>query len=346
MSKSCEWTGTVGTLEDHAASCDYTVVFCPKQCITERKRFSVMRKDLENHLASECPKRAHQCGYCGEEGTYVTITEDHDLLCLKKPIPCPNADCTLTVERGRTEEHVASECEHTIVACKYSNIGCMQRERRKDIVSHEKDDQVHLPLSLEKIAHIDKSSRSEIELLKLEVAELKASLKEVTAAVKEVTATVKDEKIFDFRMKQFWHKKTINTVFQAQPFLTIPNGYRMAVSVYANGYGFVEVNTYLSVFIKFLKVPYKDKLHWPFRGIVTFVLLNQLADEYHVTNVIICSNTDEPLARISGVSFGCSRFISLYDLINPPENVQYLKDDTLHFRVIVQEKNDKPWLDF
>ena len=69
----------------------------------------------------------------GRGGTYASITEEHDQLCLKKPIPCPNTECRMSVERGRVEEHVESECVHTIVACQYSNIGCTKKEKRKDM---------------------------------------------------------------------------------------------------------------------------------------------------------------------------------------------------------------------
>ena len=58
---------------------------------------------------------------------------------------------TLTIERGRVQDHVASECEYTIVSCKYSNIGCTEKMKRKDMKDHEEDDKVLLHLSIEKI---------------------------------------------------------------------------------------------------------------------------------------------------------------------------------------------------
>ncbi len=58
---------------------------------------------------------------------------------------------TLTIERGRVQDHVASECVYTIVSCKYSNIGCTEKMKRKDMKDHEEDNKVYLHLSLEKI---------------------------------------------------------------------------------------------------------------------------------------------------------------------------------------------------
>ena len=123
VDRGCTWTGTVCTLEDHVDECGYTMVQCSNMCKVEGNDYFLMREDLDGHLTTDCPNRAHKCEYCGEEGTYASITGEHDQLCLKKPIPCPNTECTLTMERGRVEEHVANECVHTIVACQYSNIG-------------------------------------------------------------------------------------------------------------------------------------------------------------------------------------------------------------------------------
>ncbi len=131
------------------------LVECSNKCTVEQKTASVVRKDLENHVKSECPNRAYKCKFCSKEGTYASIMEDHDHLCLKKPVPCPNTDCTLTLERGRVVEHVASECEHTVVACKYHSIGCTKWKNRKDIKAHEGDDRIHLRLSLNKVSQLN-----------------------------------------------------------------------------------------------------------------------------------------------------------------------------------------------
>ena len=91
-------------------------------------------------------------------------------------------------------------------------------------------------------------------------------------------------------------------------------------------------------------MPYKDQLKWPFRGTVTFELLNQLADDKHkkhVTKYIDNSNSSRP-----GGGWGCPCFIHHSELHhNPTTNTQYLADDDiLHFRLTVQENNDRPWL--
>ena len=316
VDRGCTWTGTVGTVEDHVDECGYTMVQCSKKCKVEGNDFSLMRKDLKNHLTTECPNRAHKCEYCGEEGTYASITEEHDQLCLKKPIPC--TECTLTTERGRVEKHVASECMHTIVACQYSNIGCTQREKRKDIKTHEEDDKVHLHLSLKKIVHLDN-------------------------AVKEMSDKLNGKKCLTIDVKGFTKKQQANEMTFSEQFFTVPNGYKMTLEVFANGCG-DRRGTHVSVFTRLLDVPYNDLLRWPFRGTVTFELLNQLADDKHKKRVT--KYIDNLSARPGGRGWGCSNFIRHSELHhNPATNTQYLADDDiLHFRLTVQENNDRPWL--
>ena len=50
----------------------------------------LMRKDLDGHLKTKYPKIGYECQHCGEKGTYASVTEDHDKVCNKKIVPCPN----------------------------------------------------------------------------------------------------------------------------------------------------------------------------------------------------------------------------------------------------------------
>ncbi len=307
----CQWTGTVATLEDHVKNtCRYTLICCPNKCQRNELSFSIMRKDLEDHLQSKCPNRSYKCGYCGVEGTYVSTTTEHDQKCSKKPIPCLNKDCTLTIERGRVQDHVASECEYTIVSCKYSNIGCTAKMKRKDMKDHEEDDRVHLHFSLEKIN------------------ELSIGLEEL-----------KGKKTIFVNVCNFAEKKENNVEFKSEPFFTVPNGYKMNIKVRCNGYGdgHVSVSAYL------LDVPYKEKLKWPFKGTVTLELINQLQDAGHERlNLVFIDNKQ---ARIGGGGWGYSKFVPHSKLsYNAAANTCYLVNDSLHFKVTAQEHSDRPWL--
>ena len=91
------------------------------------------------------------CPHCGEKGTFASITEDHDQVCEKKIVACPNkgSGCSLSMERGKSKEHVRSDCEYTEVACAYESLGCEVRMLRKDKATHENEARgKHMDLSL------------------------------------------------------------------------------------------------------------------------------------------------------------------------------------------------------
>ena len=58
----CGWEGAVGTLEDHVTKCDFTTTPCPKGCKDANEVIiKYFRKELEEHVSSECPGREYQC---------------------------------------------------------------------------------------------------------------------------------------------------------------------------------------------------------------------------------------------------------------------------------------------
>ncbi len=108
---------------------------------------------------------------------------------MNKPVPCQNTDCTLTLERGRVKRHVASECEHTVVACKYHSIGCPEWKKRKNIRIHEEDDKINLHLSLNKVSQLDGT----VAELNYTVSQLNGAMEQLKVVVKQLTDRTKKE---------------------------------------------------------------------------------------------------------------------------------------------------------
>ncbi len=84
-----------------------------------------------------------------------------------------------------------------------------------------------------------------------------------------------------------------------------------------------------------------DSLSWPFNGRVTFELLNQLEDKNHHRETTTFPANNESSLRVvddeRGPGYGWRKFISHTDLTHKPRiNIQYLKDDTLIFRVTAE----------
>ena len=317
MERGCRWTGTIGTIDNHTATCQFALVPCPNKCEDDKGagELYLMRKDLDDHLETKCPKRAYECQHCGEKGTYASITEEHDKVCNKKIVPCPNngSGCPLSMEQGKTKLHVRSVCNYTEVACAYESLGCAVRMLRKDIKKHqENDDKVHLHLSLQTVC-----------------------------VLKEQHKTLSEGEALVFKLPGYASKKENNEKFKSIPFYTSPGGYKMCIIVVANGAGDGK-GKHVSVYTALLEGSYDDQLHWPFLGTVTYEVLNQLTDDEHHSRVAKYDADDDMQV---GSSSGFPNFLPHSSLSHDPAtNTQYLLDDTLYFRVSVTVANHKPWL--
>ena len=322
--RDCEWVGTVGTLEEHVATCGFTLVPCPKLCKDDKAKIRrVVKKDLDKHLKNDCPNRDFECkSKCGEKGTFTYIAEVHDKLCKKKKLPCPNAGCNKEIQRQNISQHV-SKCPHTLIPCKYKGIGCdTELKRSQDLAAHEQDDKVHLHMALETVNSLHQTAKSQQAAID--------SLQSVSWGKSKV-----------FVLLEYQKKKEANEKFQLPPFYTHPNGYHMALRVDGNGYG-SGVRTHLSVFACILEGEYDAGLKWPFVGEVTVTLMNQLEDKNHHTFKI---SYDASKNACIGSTWGSCTFITYSALAhNPVRNTQYLKDDALYFRVAVEVTGRKRWL--
>ena len=94
-----------------------------------------------------------------------------------------------------------------------------------------------------------------------------------------------------------------------------------------------------------------DALTWPIKYKCTFTLLNQLKDEGHDTGTISFTEDEAGVSRVLGGkketrAHGYDQFIAHTELdLQEEEQCQYLKDDSLYFRVQVDLiPAVKPWL--
>ena len=124
----------------------------------------------------------------------------------------------------------------------------------------------------------------------------------------------------------------------------------MCLRVDANGkHG--DEGTHVSVYVYLMKGPNDDSLSWPFTGTVTVELLNQLEDKNHDKKTLTFPADGVASQRVvngeRGTGYGYPSFISHVDLdYNVSKNTQYLKDDTLVFKIVsVQVPDYKPWLE-
>ena len=143
------------------------------------------------------------------------------------------------------------------------------------------------------------------------------------------------------KMEGFQKKEEENKVWFSDPVYSHFGGYKMCLRVDANGYGNGK-GTHVSVFVNMMRGDNDDNLKWPFKGTIKVSLLNQLEDGQHHTKQVWSPGSDVPESNSRRVtegergkhSWGYSQFICHRDLIYKVDhNCQYLKNDTLFFRV-------------
>lgn len=347
VSRKCAWEGTVEMLEDHVDSCRFSLVTCPNQCTDIMNHLNhFAKKDLGDHLKNDCPNRDTECQYCNLKGRADEI-QAHDKICEKKVVSCPDIACSKTRRREEMEAHIKRECLFTVIPCKFQDIGCNRKMRRKDMAAHEQNFEFHTPMALNALVEM----RETVAGLKGSVIELKNSvvdLLDTVVKIQDVNVQLKQfqrqEKTapVTFSVSNYLTKKENDQKFTSPPFYTSLYGYRMAVRVFANGDGEGR-DTHMSVCAPILEGKYDSGLQWPFIGSITFTLLNQLEDKNHYSHTTTL-NTEHK--AIVGVDWGKPKFILQSKLAHDKaKNTEYLKDDTLYFRVSVDVSGHKPWLE-
>jgi len=136
----CQWMGELSSLQAHLNSdkgCEYADVQCSNNCGA-----MMMRKELEAHLAQQCPLRKIQCQYCHYEDTYQTITTQHYDECPFCLLPCPNKCGTTGILRAAMANHL-SRCVLEPVECPFHEAGCTVQILRREFDVHMSENQQH-----------------------------------------------------------------------------------------------------------------------------------------------------------------------------------------------------------
>ena len=287
----------MAVLKQHLTKCPFALIPCPKQCKDDKGKVRQVKKDdLVSHLA-ECPNRDYKCQYCGEKGLKLAETQKHFDKCKKFVVPCTNDGCSKTIQRQGLRKHIEC-CPYTEVPCKYAKLGCDVRMKRKDIATHEEqDDKRHLHNALDTLA-----------------------------AMEEKMGAVYSGESVTFKLTDY-RKKCSNSEMMKSSFYA-PNGCHMTITMYPNGH---ESGKYSHVTVLINSHSQHGETSKAFNGTVTIDLLNQLEDKNH--HMWSGKKSSVNLIRHSMLEHDQKR------------NVQYLKDDTLYFRVTMDIPNHKPWLE-
>ncbi|XP_011403822.1 PREDICTED: TNF receptor-associated factor 5-like [Amphimedon queenslandica] len=307
----CQWKGIIKDIETHiTAECPYQSIECSNGCGE-----NLQRMEMETHVSKECPKRIVTCTHCEVIGVHEVISTDAHLdVCPFFPITCTNDECDVISPRNQLSAHKRT-CPKSIVTCEYSSVGCSKRMKLEVQEDHNE--------SFVK------------EHLQLAVNALKNRLPSNSKVLK---------------LRDFNNKKSKDEKWYSSPFYTSPGGYKMILSVCANGNRNAK-GTHVSCYIHLVRGENDDYLEWPFQGEVTIELLNQLEDNNHKAYILKFneSTPDNSKNRVveqgNGCGWGFHRFVSHSELGHITDtNCCYLLNDCLHFRITVNATYNKPWL--
>ena len=322
--EGCEWKGKLGKLGEHLNrdpssenqlnGCQFVAVECMHKCGEWFQQWQITRS---THETQQCKKRPYSCDHCRDyQSTFEDVTEVHYPQCGKYPVACPNDCDEHMIKRQKLESHLKEQCPLEVVDCPFHFAGCETQLPRKNMPEHTKEISTHFTLlatATQKLVKENQELRHEVGALKLEVQQL----------ISQSGFPV------DYHVKL-----TDENVVYLPPFYTHPRGYRMCVRVRrAEG-------THVSIFICVMQGPFDDYLKWPFRGEITIQIVNQVGDHDHVEVVISYTNgTDDTAGRVTdeerAKGWGCSKFLAHDKLqYNAERQTQYLKDNTLHIRVM------------
>lgn len=144
-----------------------------------------------------------------------------------------------------------------------------------------------------------------------------------------------------FTMRGYTGHKRRRDEWLSEPFYSHPQGYKMCLSVYANGNGKAE-GSHVSVFVQLMWGEYDSSLTWPYRGNITLELLDtETGWSGHQKTISFLWAPMECAGRVENgemnTGWGEHNFveqsaltISTWHQFRP---VTYLRNDCLHFRV-------------
>ena len=337
--RGCHWQGDLGDADKHTdVNCDFQTV----ECANEGCDVKVGKGELVDHMHNACPQRKHNCPFCDEEDTYLKVTTTHFTMCEDMPLPCPGGCGRRGLVRRNMAQHPSTECPEELVPCKFAIAGCHQAVKQKDLQQHLLNKDLHLDtvlssyvaltLLVRDVVHtVNSGNQQPVEASRLPL-NFNCWLQNTPTCYPRVPQV--------FMMEGFQEKKEKDLCWYSDPVYSHFGGYKMCLKVCANGSGDGK-GTHVSAYIYLMRGDNDDSLKWPFKGTIKVSLLNQLEDGQHCTREPWSPDRDIPedtSGRVTGKEraaggWGYPEFISHQDLQTVDKNCQYLKDNTLFFRV-------------
>ena len=198
-------------------------------------------------------------------------------------------------------------------------------------------------LGTQLISHANLASTITTEYLRENYLKLRVSVALYSTPLFPLTPAWQDPLIStqseaQFTISEYSKRKQFNNRYYSPPFTTSPQGYKLCLAVYANGYGDGK-DSHLSIFAYIMKGQHDDHLQWPFTGTIIIELLNWVEDKEHRTKKLAIDQSCQ-LVKVTkgeyGNCFGYPMFIFQSSLAS---NTKYLYNDCIRVGVLAKSSD-------
>ena len=326
-------------IHNHWPVCGFHPVRCPNECGSFPQR-----QNLDSHVAKECPLTTTSCDFvhvgCAVKLARKDMPEHlrENLLTHTSLLAVSHANLAScnAKQQAQITELVA---ENDTLSSK--NVNLEQNHRSLETNA----DSLGLKLTSLQESHAGLQAncnelKAENQTLKEDNTELK---QELTALSQEMKTKVSVEAVPRtsiplgppvLTMNDFKRLKEDGDHWHSAPVYTHHQGYKICLKVYANG-NMDAKGTHITTILKFMRGEFDDSLKWPFRGVISFRLLDQLKGEDDKTLSLpyddimddkLCSRVTE--GDVAQWGWGPFMFIAHTEL-----EPKYLRNNTLLFQI-------------
>ncbi len=339
----------------YCKQCIDRVRFEKKSCLSCRALDILVFPDMK--LRSELNSLRVHCCYQECEWTGTLSQLDVHLVefgatCGSIKVNC--SVCSKLLLRKHMDRHILKECPLKTINCDFHHVGCTETLLRRDMSEHLKEN-LTKHMSLLAISHAKQrdeiatccctSQQAQIERNKKEIAELTEQNAHLKSMNENLYANFPSyftnirwsqraipsipvlplENFAAVGSKDMWHSDAVYTHYQ---------GYKICLGVYTCG---TESGTgsHVSVFVCFMMGEFDNTLVWPFRGVISFQLLDQRDNKEHQSlsvvydegvNDRVCNQVTD--CDVAQVGRGSNKFILISEL-----KPRYLQKNRLLFRI-------------
>ena len=306
----CSWVGEIGELHHHLQGCDYVnKAKYPRQCGAE----------LPHHTHTPSPVARQSL-----ERQIVSLTEELEKL--------------RKVHQNELEAH-----KREVDQIHSQGLSQIKRSYRQDLQmskrAHQSDvDELTAEIELMKVT-FDRFKK-ENNKLKREHREMQCELAAQKDKFEQKCSILETHKVpltvppAYFTVYNVKHWMSIDYRWVSDPFYSHPGGYKMAFSVYLNGYSKGK-GTHMGFFLGIQCGKFDDQLQWPFNGEIHVQLYDCETDQWDADTVFELKEghvddkcIHKPL-RSGNLEWGYDEYLSHSEL------KKYIyKDDVLFIRVV------------